>query len=161
MRLYVRDRKPIFQKDHWSAAPRKPRQRTARHISGTGGCGSSAAPRRQRFRLEAVPRDRSFDHLVGERKQCRWDFEAQRLGSLEIDDEFELDRLQHRKARRLLAHENSRGINAGLAIGIDKINAVTHQAAGRRMLAKLVHGWHFVPRCERNILVAVATEEWI
>ena len=30
-----------------------------------------------------------FDHLVGERKQLRWNFESERLGGLEVGDEFE------------------------------------------------------------------------
>src|SRR5450759_3452803 len=89
MLLYVLDRKPKFQTCHWSAAPRKPRQRTARHISGTGGCGSSAAPVCRMFLLEAVPRDRSFDHLVGAKKDRCGHIDAEGLGGLEVDVQLE------------------------------------------------------------------------
>src|SRR5471030_3299095 len=116
MLLYVLDRKPIFQTGHWSAAPRKPRQQTARHISGTGGCGSSAAPACRMFLLEAVPRDRSFDHLVGERHQIVGEFDPERLRRLEIDHELKLGRLQDRQVRWLGTFEDADDIDADLAI---------------------------------------------
>jgi hypothetical protein len=41
-----------------------------------------------------------FDHLVGGELQSGWHLETERLDSLEVDDEFELDRLLHRQVRR-------------------------------------------------------------
>jgi hypothetical protein len=38
-----------------------------------------------------------FDHLVGERKQLRRHIETERFCGLEIDHEFEFDRLHHRQ----------------------------------------------------------------
>ena len=66
---------------------------------------------------------------------------AKRLGGLEIDHELKLGRLQHRQVRRLLAFENSTGIDADLAIG-SNIGSIAHQAAGHGKLAKMVHRGH-------------------
>src|SRR5215510_14116921 len=48
----------------------------------------------------------SFDHLVRERKQLRWDFEPKRLGGPEVNGQFEFDRLLNRQVGRLFAFEN-------------------------------------------------------
>src|SRR5262249_19966849 len=45
----------------------------------------------------------SFDHLVGEREQLIPDGEAKRLGSLEVEHQIELDRLQDWQVGLLLA----------------------------------------------------------
>src|SRR6185503_5246336 len=45
----------------------------------------------------------SFDHLVGTGEQRGWHFEAERLGSRQIDDEIELSRLLDWKVARLRA----------------------------------------------------------
>ena len=49
---------------------------------------------------------RLFDHLVGAREQRRRHFEAERLGSPQIDHELELGCLDDRKVRGLLSLEN-------------------------------------------------------
>ena len=84
------------------------------------------------FRTLAVQRKQRllFDDLVGAREQHRRKVEAERLGSLEIDDEFELGRLQHRKVGRLVALENSANVDTGLAIRIYNAGAVADQTAG-------------------------------
>src|SRR5262249_37930493 len=45
----------------------------------------------------------SLDHLVGEGEQPVWDLEAERLGGLEIDGQFELRRLLNGKIGRLFS----------------------------------------------------------
>jgi hypothetical protein len=37
-----------------------------------------------------------LDHLISDREQPRWKRKCKRLGSLKVDDEFELGRLHHR-----------------------------------------------------------------
>jgi hypothetical protein len=50
----------------------------------------------------------SLDHLVGAREQRDWRVEAQRLGSLEIDDQLEFGGLLDRQIARLFASEGKR-----------------------------------------------------
>src|SRR5215813_2422652 len=54
-----------------------------------------------------------FDHLVGAGKQRGWDGETDRLGSLEVDHELELGRLQHRKVAGLLPLQDAADGEAG------------------------------------------------
>src|SRR3712207_3186469 len=44
----------------------------------------------------------SLDHLVGTGENGEWDLEAESPGSLQVDGQQELGRLQHRQIRRLL-----------------------------------------------------------
>ena len=54
-------------------------------------------------RKPSVHRSSLLDHLVCGRQQRFRDGEAERLGGLEVDDEIEFGRLQHRQVGRLLA----------------------------------------------------------
>ena len=71
-----------------------------------------------------------FDHLVGERKQRRRHFEAERLSGLEVNDELEFGGLHDWKVARLLALEDATDIHTGLAIGI--AFGLTRNSSGRR-----------------------------
>lgn len=71
--------------------------------------------------VRKVPTNRrspSFNHLVGNRKHTGWDVDAERLGSLEIDDQLEPSRSGDRQVDGLLALENAASVDAHLAIGI-------------------------------------------
>src|SRR6202011_2346397 len=70
-----------------------------------------------------------LDHLVGEREQIVRDFDAERLGSLEIDDQLELGQLHNRQIGGLFALEDSPGVDALLTIWVNKAGSIAHQAA--------------------------------
>jgi hypothetical protein len=57
-------------------------------------------------------REPLFDNLVGERQYLDGNFEPNRLGGLEVDDQLELGRLKHGQVAGLFALENSAGINS-------------------------------------------------
>jgi hypothetical protein len=56
----------------------------------------------------------SLDHLVGAAEQREWNSEAERLGSLEIEDQLNLHCLLDRQVGRLLALENPAYVNASV-----------------------------------------------
>src|SRR5439155_22251452 len=57
-----------------------------------------------------------LDHLVGGGEQAGWNFEAECLCGLKIDDELELGWLYHRQVSRLGTVEYFSGVNSHLAI---------------------------------------------
>ena len=71
-----------------------------------------------------------LDHLIGTRKERLRDREAERPGGLEIDDEIVLARLLHWQVARLLASEDAIDVSRGVAVLIENLRRVAHQAAG-------------------------------
>jgi len=65
-------------------------------------------------------------------------FEAERLGGLEVDHQFELGRLYDRKVGGLLAFENPAGVNTDQTVRIHKASSIADEAANRGGIAKLV-----------------------
>src|SRR5262249_17495332 len=76
----------------------------------------------------------SFDHLVGGRKQRRWNG-AERSGSRDVDDEIELGRLHHWKVGRFGALENAGGIEPRHPKRLRQAGAVAHQASSLGVLS--------------------------
>ena len=103
----------------------------------------------------------SFDHLVGEGKQLRWDVEAECLCGFEIDDQFKPSRLHHWKIGGLLTLENPADIDAYLAIPIGKIGAIAHQATGRGEFPNLINCGHCMISYQGDKLIASADEKWV
>ena len=65
----------------------------------------------------------SLDHLVGRGQQCLWDGEAERLGSLEVDDEFEFRRKLHREIARLRPTQNAIDVSGGATNGVYSVGS--------------------------------------
>ena len=61
---------------------------------------------------------RSLDHLLRAPDERIWDVEAERLGGLEVDVEFEFRALPDRQFTRLFAFENAGGVGAGETVTI-------------------------------------------
>src|SRR5262249_14134419 len=88
-----------------------------------------------------------FDHLDRAGQERRRDFEGVPLGRLEIDDQLELGGLHDWQVGGVLALENPRSIDADLTISIGKACSITHEAAGRDVLAQFINRWKPVMVC--------------
>src|SRR5215831_643451 len=67
---------------------------------------------------------RSFDHLVGERDEHRWNFESEHLRGLEIDRQLEIDWRLHRQIGRVRALEDAIDIFGGARKRFSQLDAV-------------------------------------
>ena len=99
------------------------------------------------------------ENLVGRGQQRFWDGEAERFGSLEVDDEFEFRRLLHREISWFLAFQNAPSINPALVEQIAAIGAIAHQAAGQDELSELEDRRQRVPRRQRREFFHSLVEE--
>src|ERR1700726_2010196 len=72
-------------------------------------------------------RDPSFDHLVGKLLEMHWHVEAERLGSLEVDHQLELNRGLHGKLARFRALEDAVGIRRRPAKIVGEVSPVSQQ----------------------------------
>jgi hypothetical protein len=71
-----------------------------------------------------------FDHLVRKCKKLWRNIEPKRFRGIQIDHQFDFDRLQHRQIRWLGTSENPSRIRSGLPPRIGKIRTITHEAPG-------------------------------
>src|SRR5712692_8256727 len=103
----------------------------------------------------------SFNHLVGAGEHGRRHVDAEHPGCLQVDDELELARLQHRQVGRVLALEDAAGIDSSLAIRVRKGRSVAHQPAGFGILAHVIDRRYSMVRRQRDELYATAGEKWL
>src|SRR5262249_733747 len=112
-------------------------------------------------RTARCTRRASLDPLVGGDLQCQRHLEAERLGSLEVDHQLELGRLNNRQVCRLLALENPAGVNSRLTKYVGDAGSIADEAAGRDKLAQRVNRGYRVVRRQRRKFIAPADKERI
>src|SRR5262249_31775972 len=116
-------------------------------------------PRERTNSTRRSKRTTLFDHLVGAAEQRERERDAERLRSLEVDDQLHLCCLLDRQISRLFAFENSSGVNADLTIVIRLTGSVAQQAAGRGERAILMDRGHRVAERQCGELFASGREE--
>src|SRR5207245_4028689 len=80
-----------------------------------------------------------LDDLVGSHEYGLRDRQTKRLRGLEIDDQFELGWLLHRKIRRLRAPEDLVHISGRTPEQVQVIRSVGHETTGRGVFPKVAH----------------------
>src|SRR5260221_7995605 len=100
-----------------------------------------------------------FDNVVSAREQRRGNVEAKQTCRFQIDNEFELGRLQNWKLGGLGTFEDGARINAHLAKHVGKVGSVTNQQAGCGHLARKSASGKSVTRSERGKLRAPARKK--
>src|SRR5215475_3904377 len=104
----------------------------------------------------------SFNHLVGEAKQCRADREAKLPRCLHVHDKFKLGGSHDGQVRRVGAFQYARHIDGGLTPCVGQVGAITRQAAGPGLCASIVDGRHSVASREvEHTVAADETEEGV
>src|SRR5262249_21521994 len=88
---------------------------------------------------------RLFDHLVGECGQCWWDVEPERLGSLEVDRQFEFDRRLGGEIGGFGSLQDAIDVGRRARKDIDRVGPVRHQAAFLNMLPIRISGGNALP----------------
>src|SRR5262249_8340655 len=73
--------------------------------------------------------DKSFDPFVSDRNHFLRHFDTKRSRRLQVDDQLEFVRLEHRQLGGLRALEDATGVDAGLSPHVNNIGSVTHQSA--------------------------------
>src|SRR2546429_9816533 len=103
----------------------------------------------------------SFDPLVGATRQRKRDSDAERLGGLEVQEQFNFRDLLDRQLARLCAFENPAGIKADLSICVRTTASVAYQTARCGKLAILENRRHCVTERQRVELCAPAIEQCV
>src|SRR5437763_14407750 len=101
------------------------------------------------------------DHLVGEGEQLVWNREAERPGSLEVDDQLVFGRLHHWEIGWLSALKDFAGVDTSLAKRIRNIGSIADQAASCGPVTQIVDRGYRVAVGQRVDKVAARGEERI
>src|SRR4029453_14451052 len=86
-----------------------------------------------------------LDHLVRPLKERRRDRQAQGLDSLEVDDQFDFRNLLDRQVGRLLALEDTAGVDANQTVPFRQTATVAHHSTGGGEVATLIDSGYPVP----------------
>jgi len=83
------------------------------------------------------------------------------LAVLKIDNQLEFARLDNWQVSRLLAFEDSPGVDAELSIGIAQVRAIAHQASSLGEVAGRIDRGDGITHCELGELPRLAIEHHI
>jgi hypothetical protein len=83
----------------------------------------------------------SPNHLIRPLEERRRDRQAEGLGGLEVDDEFESCRLLHRQVGRLSAPENLVNIDGAATPELGNVDAIRDEAARPPLGIPATHEW--------------------
>src|SRR5262249_52548750 len=98
----------------------------------------------------------SLDHLVGAGEQRGRDFQAERLGGLQIKDELDFRGLLDRQIGRFLTLQNPTDVNARQTVHICNASPIAHQSSGLCKLPPIENGGNFIAFRQANKLIASA-----
>ena len=101
----------------------------------------------------------SLDHFVGARQQRCGNFDADRLGRLQVDDELESRRQLDRHLGWFLAVEDAADVDGRLAKLVRKVGPVAHQPASLDQLASMVQCRERMTHGQRDDLHAAGDEQ--
>src|SRR5215510_12977210 len=96
----------------------------------------------------------SLNHLIGERQQCRRQFEAERFGGCAVEHELVFGRLLEQQVAGLLAAQNAIDIAGRSAEPFHAIGPVKRQTAELHEERFRINRRHATPRDESDDLVA-------
>src|SRR5262249_62098530 len=101
----------------------------------------------------------SFNRLVGRGLQGERNGKAERLGSLQINDELKLRGLHDRQIARLSSFKNSSDVVAGLSIAVGDARSIANQPASHNVIAPGVDRRNGMTSREGGKLITAAVEE--